>query len=389
MKRIRILYLINNMNPGGAQRYVIDLMNALDKDIFDIRIVSLGSRNFFKNETYVSYREIGINKNKPNLFLLISLYNEIKVYNPHIIHTQLRYADTLGQLIGVLTKVPIRISTIHGTVEWKRDRLSIIHLIEDYALQYSNLIIAVSESVKEYIITKRHVSPEKVKTLHCGINLMPFINGQTQRINMRSYLSIEPQSVVFACTAHFRPEKRHDVLLHRFSRLLQRSDRKLYLFLIGNEGPLENNIKDMIQALNLQNNVLILGGNRDAVAEYLSASDIFVMFSESEGTSLAVAEGMATGMPALLPRLPHFSSQIKDGIDGFLFDLNSEDDFLVKANRLIDSASLRGSLGANARKHSLNEYDIRNHVSIIKYYYLGCYKKWYDKKYYSTLNETE
>lgn len=362
MPRIRLLYLINNLKPGGAQRYIIDVLNSIDEDIYDVRLVSLGAGNFFANETNVPIIELGIEKNDPKPFALLKLLRIIREFSPHILHTHLQYADTVGQFIGRMLSVPVIVTTIHNSVEWPRERHTILTAIEDLALQRAERIIAVSQSLKTFLINNRNARADKITVLPCGVDLDQFFRAFDRHDRLRRQFGYDDQTVVFACTAHFRPEKRHDLLLQRFASLKKTVPTPLKLLLIGATGVLANEMHALVENLHLQDTVIICGGDRAKVSEYLAASDVYVMHSEFEGTSLAVAEAMAAGLPVLLPRLPHFTQQANEGEHGLFFDFEREEDFLRAAQMLVQDAALRVGMGNSARTHAMEMYGITSHI---------------------------
>ncbi|HZV12177.1 MAG TPA: glycosyltransferase, partial [Candidatus Kapabacteria bacterium] len=97
MNKCRILFIVNNLKVGGAERYVVDVLKKLDRSRFEIMLLSLGEGNRFGDEISVPLVEFKLEKNSRNVFKLIPFARTIHKFRPHIIHTHLRYADTLGQ----------------------------------------------------------------------------------------------------------------------------------------------------------------------------------------------------------------------------------------------------------------------------------------------------
>lgn len=100
--------------------------------------------------------------------------------------------------------------------------------------------------------------------------------------------------VVFVCVANFRPEKDHATLIGAFDRVLS-ENRAVRLRLVG-EGPLEDEVRGLVENLNLTDRVDFLG-RVDNVWEPLAESDIFVLASQSEQLGIAVLEAMAASLP--------------------------------------------------------------------------------------------
>jgi len=107
---------------------------------------------------------------------------------------------------------------------------------------------------------------------------------------------------------------------------------------------------------------MIYGGNREYVASLLTASDIFTMYSESEGTSLALAEAMASGLPLLIPDLPHFTHQATNKKHGLFFIFGDADSFVRSAMELMNDKALRMRYGNQARNYAVQTYGMDSHI---------------------------
>ena len=63
----RILFLINTLNGGGAEKVLVDTVNNINPDKFDVTLCTLSDRGIYQNslKEHVNYKSIdGIFKNK-------------------------------------------------------------------------------------------------------------------------------------------------------------------------------------------------------------------------------------------------------------------------------------------------------------------------------------
>lgn len=366
---IRILYLINTLEAGGGQRYVVDIVRELDPQRFDVQLCSLGGGNMFEQEIAVPLLDLHASKQSRNLLGLLPLIRLVRSFRPHIIHTHLQYADTIGQFMGRYLCVPSIVTTIHGSTEWPRLQPSLLHLVEDCALEHADKIIVVADHLRTHLISKRHADSSKIVVMPCGVDLSPFLNISKGRSHTRRALHIPDDAMVFACSSQFRAEKRHDLLLHKFLQLPSTESLPLYLLLIGNGGASEQLIVNLISSMGLQERVRMIGGLKSDVAKWIHASDIYVMHSAEEGSSLAVVEAMAAGLPSLLPNAPHFSNQVRDQQEGLLFDFDNDQSFVHQALRLVESPELRSALGHKARQRAVALFGMDHHVDALSHVY--------------------
>jgi glycosyltransferase involved in cell wall biosynthesis len=103
----------------------------------------------------------------------------------------------------------------------------------------------------------------------------------------------------------------------KFSK--NRSDVKL--FIVG-DGPLKEKVSILIK--NHQEKIKYLGF-LDSPYELLAKSHVFVLLSSSEGMSRAALEALFLGNIGLLSNVEGNSELIVQGVNGYLFDLNSDD----------------------------------------------------------------
>ena len=108
----------------------------------------------------------------------------------------------------------------------------------------------------------------------------------------------------------------------------------------------DKEIQDLIKANGLENNVFLMGYTRDVNELYRSA-DIHAFPSSAEGFSLAIADGMAIGLPTLgFADALSVNEVIVDGHNGFL--AKNLDDFAEKLKQLMSDKELRIRMGQNA-----------------------------------------
>jgi len=86
-----------------------------------------------------------------------------------------------------------------------------------------------------------------------------------------------------------------------------------------------------------------------------------------EGFSLSVLEAMAMRMPLLLSDIPSFREQCEDC--AIYFDLNNNEDFILKLNDLINDDQKRIILAGNAQKRVLENFTLTRHMSGLKKIY--------------------
>lgn len=151
-------------------------------------------------------------------------------------------------------------------------------------------------------------------------------------------------------------DKNVDVLIEAVS-LLKNNFGNLKCVIIG-AGPEKNNLAKLADKLGLNNNVIFKGFlSYQEVISYMKSAGVFVFPSTREGFGIVVIEAMACGLPVITIQHPMNASceLIKDGENGFLSNLNSQD-LAGKISLLLFNNKLRNTLSFAAR-NSISEYD--------------------------------
>ena len=104
--------------------------------------------------------------------------------------------------------------------------------------------------------------------------------------------------------------------------------------------------------------VVRLPGRRSDVARWLSAFDVFVMTSVSEGMSLALIEAAAEAVPIVTTDVGGSGDVVLDGVSGYVVPLGEPVRFLDRVEYLLDHPAEAASMGSAGRERALREFDI-------------------------------
>ena len=120
-------------------------------------------------------------------------------------------------------------------------------------------------------------------------------------------------------------------------KLVVEKEPDAHFFFIG-DGEDRSDIENYLTELHLTKNVTLLGSRLpSAIADYLNASDVFVMGSFKEGWSTTLVEACACCVPCVVTDFSSAEEMVKDGINGYVLKGRSEKDFadaMIKATEL-------------------------------------------------------
>lgn len=210
---------------------------------------------------------------------------------------------------------------------------------KDNVLSKIDGFICVSQKIYEYVIETLGIDKRKVILLPNGVDNSTFY--PMDKMELRKELNISPEKFVISFIGAFIERKGiHDLLL------AVKDMDNVGLICIG-KGELSDRSK------------VIFGStlNHDKISSYIGASDVFVFPTRAEGSSNALLEAMACGLPIITTNIPEVLSQVGEGNAMFVSVGNIPE--LIEKINLFKDENLRAEYAEKslevAKKYSLNK----------------------------------
>jgi glycosyltransferase involved in cell wall biosynthesis len=183
---------------------------------------------------------------------------------------------------------------------------------------------------------------------------------------IRAELGLAADTLLIVSSARADRYKRVDNIIDAASLVRAARPYVPICFIHCGGGPDFDFYADRVREKKLQGYFRLLGKRTD-IARLLVGCDIAAHASQGEvGLCLSILEFMAAGLPTVVADEPSVWSEcIRDGETGLLFRSGSADDLSEKLLRLVDDASLRQRIGANARRAANDDYHLRDTVAAV------------------------
>ena len=350
-EKIKVLQLINSMDPGGAENLLASQLPYFNYDEFEIYIGYLyGDGSLLKNRKG-NYKAIDFSKNKKfTYFAPFRIFKFVIKNKIDIIHTHLIQASIFGRFIGfIYNKIPV-ITTRHYGEDLKEYRL--INKIENFSEKYCTKLICVSNYVKDYVSKNIPIQESKLRVIYNGIDL-----------NYFHYHPVDQQNkyITIGAVSRLIPIKGIDTLIKCITYIKERFSN--ITFEIVGDGPERESIEKLIAKLGIDGTVKLLGRrNPDELLKIMSKWDIFVHTSYRESFGMVVIEAMALGKPIVASNIPALREILRDGENGYLCLLGNYKDFAEKILILCKDRKKRKEFSINCRKRVEKLFEIRNKV---------------------------
>lgn len=298
---IKVLQVFNQLNQGGIEHVVINLMRNMDSSKVEFHFALMsGEKGLLDDEVrqlggHIHYFTSGV-KNLKNV--KENLSNIIRKYGPfEVVHSHAYFFSGYILYIAKKQGVPIRIAHAHDT--YKGEKNSIKRKAYEYGMRYLiNKYATYKFGVSDE--TCRHVFgniDNRTFIINNGINFDNYRFNQSKRMMLRNELRVHNDEYLLCNVGRFEDQKDHNFLIDVFNDLLK-VDSKFKLLLVGN-GSLKNSIRNKVEKLGLAKKVIFLE-NRNDINNLLFASDGFILPSKYEGLPVALIEAQATGMPCFI-----------------------------------------------------------------------------------------
>jgi len=242
----------------------------------------------------ISVEVVGGSRVDPRiLFRLVSI---IRKGSYEILDTQNVQSQFWGSLAAWLTGISL-VSTLnswyryeHGG-NWRGKLYTAIELGTQWQTAH---YIAVSEEVQAALVSAG-IQNDRISLIRNAIEIVSDPTPQDQN-ELRLPLGIASGSIVCLAVGRLVWAKGFDLLIESFA-MVAKIVPNVILLIVG-DGPLRSKLEEQVQTLGLQQHIHFLGYHgREFVLKILSAGDIFVMPSRTEGTPLALLEAAILGLP--------------------------------------------------------------------------------------------
>lgn len=167
-----------------------------------------------------------------------------------------------------------------------------------YSAKRAKAVITISESTRQDVLQFYDIAPEKVHTVHCGVDeaYQPLSSAQIDAFRARQ--SLPSQFVFFLGT--LEPRKNILGLIEAYAAWRTREKEVPKLFIGGGKGWYYNQVFQLVDTLGINDNVIFLGYlPSDDLPLWYNAATMLVYPSQFEGFGLPVLEAMACGTPVI------------------------------------------------------------------------------------------
>ncbi len=352
-----LLYVITSTNIGGAEKALLELVRRIDRERYRVVVCCLkrpGAYGARLLEAADEFYHLGMSESAGLRALLnfipatMRLARIMRRVRPDIVHCFLFRASIMGRLAACLSARPAVIAAMRVN-----EQSAGKYALERLTCSLVSCYTAVTEEVRQAMIKRAHVAPEKIHTIYNGIECA----GHDAPVHGPGTVREETR---LALIGRLHRQKGHSVLLEALKIMIS-DGRRVHLYLAG-DGPDEKMLRQQARDLGIAGAVTFKGVVDDMVA-FMVDIDIVVLPSLWEGMPNVLLEAMAAGVPIAATRLPGIEELVQDGTSAVLCEPGTPRPLVDAVTRLMDDPDLACRLARVARMDACRRFDISQTIA--------------------------
>jgi glycosyltransferase involved in cell wall biosynthesis len=351
-KKTTVLFIVKPERGAGAEMVLVEAAARLDPERFRV-ICGLLTPDA---DRVIPARLATLDFNLPGLngwvWLRFFFHLCWVIYRRRVdaIHVNSYVPGNYARLAAALMQVPIVIDHWHGFTRFNRKRRLICRALG----RFTDLSLAVSRGVKDYLVAEIGLDPAKIRVVPNGVDLAALDAARPGPIVRRELGLPEGVPVIGLVGRLDHWGKGHKELFQAMVSL--QASHPVCALIVGG-GRRQAEMRELAASLGLGESVHFLGQRQD-VPDLLQAMDILVLPSYSEGVSLALLEAMAAGLPVIATAVGGLPDVVADAETGLLIPPKDAAALAGAITRLLTDPARAQQLGANARTHVRERYSL-------------------------------
>jgi len=367
--KIKVLHIADKFGVRGSSVHGVSRLFSwwfpqFDKDRFEVDLIGL--RHKSSASINLEKKGIGIlnlGRKKYDPLTGIDIYKEVVSRKADIIHLHGYGSSNFGRLASILSECKV---IVHE--HFVDPAVPSYQRLADYVLRkHVDYGVAVSESVKEFMVKDRYIPENKVEVIYNGAPLNDFRpKNQTSIEKEKEKWGIPEDFSVVGTVGRLDRQKGIRFLIDAAADIKEKFKR--VKFMVVGDGPLIDELRERAHSSKVDQDIIFTGYQSD-VAQVQSVFDVQVFPSLWEGTPLTLFEAMSMKMPIVSTPVDGLGEVLRHGENALLVPPKNSDKLAQAILRLLSNPNISHELKTQAHRDS-QRFDIINTVNKIQDLYI-------------------
>lgn len=354
----RLLFLVGQLGPGGLERQLFYLLQAMDRERYKPTVAVWNSAG---NEVYgAQIRALGVplyalSSAVSGAGKLVEFRRWVRELKPEVVHSYSFYTNFAATWATFGSKA-IPIGSIRSNFIIERRRAG--RFLGKLSSRWPRAQICNSRGAQKAVLNcARSFKPELLHVVQNGVDIDQFKVNPTL-----------PSDPSLLAVGRLHPIKRWDRLLKVIASVAARGLR--FFVRHAGDGPLSGELQAQAKHLGVDRLIEFLGPRRD-IAALLADSTLLIHTADNEGCPNVVMEAMACGRAVVSTDAGDVPYLVEDGKTGFVVRRGDDATLADRTATLITDRALCRSMGKAGRTRAEQEFGLNRLVSET----LGAYKE--------------
>lgn len=336
----KVLFFIHDLGQGGAEKVLINLVNNMDREKFDITVMAIfgGGVNEKLLKSDIRYltcfkRSFPGNSKIMKLFTPERLHKAL-IKEKYDIEVSYLEGPSARIISGCIDKETKLVSWIHTKFKSSKDIYAHFRNKEEAEKCYQRFDYTayVSKDVGENFLKTIHLKNES-GVIYNTIESDEILNRSREIADF----VLDDATVNIVTVGTLKEVKGYDRLLRIVERL-SKQNYNFHLYLLGS-GPMENELKKYTIDNSIEDYVTFLGFDANPY-KYVAKCDLFVCSSYTEGFSTAATEALIVGTPVCTVDVSGMKELLGENNEYGIITGNSEQELYNEIKKLLDNTGL-------------------------------------------------
>jgi len=343
-----ICFFNTNQAWGGGEKWHFEIASQLFSEGVEVMAV-VHERSELKKK--LEAQQFPVNTIKISNFSILNIFKIIKLaafFKKHKVETIILNLPADLKVAGIAA----RLAKVKRIIYRRGSAIAIKNSFLNRFI-FRNII---TEILANSIETKKLInnnnpklfSNEKIRVIYNGIKTEDYPPPDAIKKNHKT--------IIIGNLGRLEKQKAQHLLLEIAVRL--KTETNDFQIIIGGDGHLKAWLTQQIENLNIEKHV-VLTGHIDNVPAFMHSIDVFVLTSSWEGFGYVIAEAMLCQKPVVAFNHSSNPELIDHGVNGFLAHSGDNNDLFHYIKKLIDDQDLRTTMGENARKKIIENFDFK------------------------------
>jgi glycosyltransferase involved in cell wall biosynthesis len=312
-ERVRVVQVMATGTNGGAQEHVSNLVSRLDREFYDVTVVSLSPGSAVRKLQRHGIDTVVIDEPDDAIATgILAAY--LADTRADVVHNHMYRAEVVGTKAAIALgeaghRRPWVVSTVHSSrIRSAEDQEELRRLTPSM-----DHLVVVSNAIDEKVVEEGRAGAPR-SLVYNGVDLERY-DHQEPCCTLREEYDMEPGAPIVGVVGRLELEKGHPTLLEAWPLVLEQQPGA-YLMIVG-EGSRLDALRGIAHEQGIERHV-IFTGRRDDIPAITAAFDVAVLPSYREAQGLTILEAMALSRPVVASNVGGIPEMVEDGVTGLL-----------------------------------------------------------------------